>query len=284
MEKVADMSMPSIWMIGDVQGCCGSLDTLLALPDIHEDPSAHFWFAGDLVNRGPQSLATLRKVMALGDRATVVLGNHDLHLLAMAAGTRRASKKDTLQEVLDAPDAQEIIDWLRSRPLAHYEYGHLLVHAGVLPQWDAEQTLTLASEVEAALQSSNWRAHLEKMYGDTPDQWDDRLKGADRLRVIINALTRLRMCDRQGKMALNIKTEPSAQDQTLLPWFSLPKRATRDETVVFGHWSTLGLKLDHNVICLDSGCIWGGHLTAVRLQDHAVLQVPCAQTLDPSLD
>ena len=275
------MSMPSIWMIGDIQGCCASLDALLALPDIADDPGAHFWFAGDLVNRGPESLTTLRRIMSLGDRATAVLGNHDLHLLAMAAGVRRAGKKDTLEEVLKAPDAQEIIDWLRSRPLAHYDYGHLLVHAGVLPQWDAEKTLALADEVQTALRSNSWKKHLEQMYGNSPDQWDEGLTGPDRMRVIINALTRLRMCDRQGKMALSIKTEPSAQDKSLVPWFNLPKRATRDVTVVFGHWSTLGLKLDSDVICLDSGCLWGGHLTAVRLQDHAVLQVPCEQMLDP---
>lgn len=275
------MSMPSIWMIGDIQGCCASLDALLALPDIADDPGAHFWFAGDLVNRGPESLTTLRRIMSLGDRATAVLGNHDLHLLAMAAGVRRAGKKDTLEEVLKAPDAQAIIDWLRFRPLAHYDYGHLLVHAGVLPQWDAEKTLALADEVQTALRSNSWKKHLEQMYGNSPDQWDEGLTGPDRLRVIINALTRLRMCDRQGKMALSIKTEPSAQDKSLVPWFNLPKRATRDVTVVFGHWSTLGLKLDSDVICLDSGCLWGGHLTAVRLQDHAVLQVPCEQMLDP---
>ncbi|MDO9024952.1 symmetrical bis(5'-nucleosyl)-tetraphosphatase [Zwartia sp.] len=275
------MSMPSIWMIGDIQGCCASLDALLALPDIADDSGAHFWFAGDLVNRGPESLTTLRRIMSLGDRATAVLGNHDLHLLAMAAGVRRSGKKDTLEEVLKAPDAQEIIDWLRSRPLAHCDYGHLLVHAGVLPQWDAEKTLALADEVQTALRSNSWKKHLEQMYGNSPDQWDEGLTGPDRLRVIINALTRLRMCDRQGKMALSIKTEPSAQDKSLVPWFNLPKRATRDVTVVFGHWSTLGLKLDSDVICLDSGCLWGGHLTAVRLQDHAVLQVPCEQMLDP---
>lgn len=275
------MSMPSIWMIGDIQGCCASLDALLALPDIADDPGAHFWFAGDLVNRGPESLTTLRRIMSLGDRATAVLGNHDLHLLAMAAGVRRAGKKDTLEEVLKAPDAQAIIDWLRFRPLAHYDYGHLLVHAGVLPQWDAEKTLALADEVQTALRSNSWKKHLEQMYGNSPDQWDEGLTGPDRMRVIINALTRLRMCDRQGKMALSIKTEPSAQDKSLVPWFNLPKRATRDVTVVFGHWSTLGLKLDSDVICLDSGCLWGGHLTAVRLQDHAVLQVPCEQMLDP---
>jgi len=278
------MSMPSIWMIGDIQGCCGSLDLLLSQPDIQEDPNARFWFAGDLVNRGPQSLATLRRIMSLGDRATVVLGNHDLHLLAMAAGIRKNGKKDTLDEVLAAPDAQAIIEWLRRQPLAHFAYGHLLVHAGVLPEWDVEQTLELAGEVEAALQSADWKKHVQLMYGNTPDQWNDRLQGPDRLRVIINALTRVRFCDKQGRMLLNIKTEPLPGDKALIPWFSLPKRATRDVTVVFGHWSTLGLKLDSDVICLDSGCLWGGHLTAVRLQDHAVVQVPCAQSLDPRED
>lgn len=278
------MSMSSIWMIGDIQGCCASLDTLLSQPAIQEDIGAQFWFAGDLVNRGPQSLTTLRRIMSLGDRATVVLGNHDLHLLAMAAGVRKTGKKDTLDEVLAADDAQDIIDWLRKQPLAHYDFGHLLVHAGVLPQWDAEKTLTLAGEVQAALQSPDWKQHLQLMYGNTPDQWEERLKGPDRLRVIINALTRLRFCDKQGRMMLNIKTEPSKDDKSLVPWFNFPKRATRDVTVVFGHWSTLGLKLDSDVICLDSGCVWGGHLTAVRLQDHAVVQVPCAQTLNPFED
>jgi bis(5'-nucleosyl)-tetraphosphatase (symmetrical) len=284
LEKITGMSMPSIWMIGDIQGCCGSLDTLLLQPDLLDDPDTHFWFAGDLVNRGPQSLATLRRIISLGERATVVLGNHDLHLLAMAAGVRKTGKKDTLDEVLAADDAQDIIDWLRFQPLAHFEYGHLLVHAGVLPQWDAEETVALAAEVESALQSSDWKKHLQLMYGNTPDQWDDRLKGPDRLRVIINALTRVRFCDKQGRMLLNVKNEPAPGDKSLVPWFNLPKRATRDVTVVFGHWSTLGLKLDNDVICLDSGCLWGGHLTAVRLQDHAVVQIPCSQTLDPHED
>ena len=268
------MTVPSIWMIGDVQGCSLELDELLSHPEIAEDEDAEFWFAGDLVNRGPQSLATLRRNIALEDRSVAILGNHDLHLLSLAAGVRRPGKNDTLQEILDAPDAKEIIDWLRWRPLAHYAVGHLMVHAGVLAKWDVSKTLSLANEVQLALRGSNWQKMLEKMYGDEPTQWNDAHSGGKRFRVIVNALTRMRMCTPKGQMMLPIKSAPQhPRNAGLLPWFDVPDRATRDVTVVFGHWSTLGLMLRSDAICLDSGCIWGGELSAVRLQDRKLIQI-----------
>jgi bis(5'-nucleosyl)-tetraphosphatase (symmetrical) len=275
------MATPSIWIIGDVQGCCGSLDALLAHPSISEEPDAKFWFAGDLVNRGPQSLQTLRRIMSLDDRSTSVLGNHDLHLLAMAAGVKKPSKNDSLLDVLTAPDAGDLINWLRHRPLAHYEHDHLMVHAGVLPKWDVKKTLSLAHEVEQVLRSKNWQKVFLKMYGDEPVFWKEGHAGSKRLRIIINTLTRLRMCTPKGHMALNIKSSPESHRGTLVPWFDLPNRATSDVTIVFGHWSTLGLKVEPHIICLDTGCVWGGHLTAMRLQDRALVQIPCHQSIDP---
>ena len=278
------MSIPSIWMVGDIQGCCSSLDDLLAHPEISQEPLARFWFAGDLVNRGSQSLATLRRLMALEERSIAILGNHDLHLLAVAAGVRRLGKNDTLLEILEAPDAEDLINWLRWRPLAHFELGHLLVHAGVLPKWDVHKTLSLANEVEIALRSANWQKALQKMYGNEPDHWKEGHTGGKRLRVIINALTRLRMCTSKGRMALSLKTAPSQTMGDLVPWFEVPGRATQQVTVVFGPWSTLNLMLRENAICLDTGCVWGGQLTAVRLQDRRTLQVVGPQSIAPGED
>jgi len=275
------MSASSIWMIGDIQGCCESLDALLSHPEIASDPQARFWFAGDLVNRGPRSLQTLRRIMTLKDRSVVLLGNHDLHLLAVAAGVRAPGKSDTLLEILTAPDAHEIIDWLRFRLLAHFEQGHLLVHAGVLPKWTVKKTLSLAAEVQAILRGKNWQKALEKMYGNDPVHWKDEHTGGKRLRVIVNALTRLRMCNAKGHMALSIKSSPTLRHEGLMPWFDVPGRATSDVTVVFGHWSTLGLMVRPDVICLDTGCVWGGHLTAIRLQDRKMIQIPCHQGINP---
>lgn len=272
---------PNVWMIGDIQGCCGSLDDLLKQPEIACDTDARFWFAGDLVNRGPHSLTTLRRLMAMEHRSVAILGNHDLHLLAVAAGVRRPGKNDTLLEVLEAPDAQEIIDWLRWRPLAYFEAGHLLVHAGVLAKWDVNKTLALAGEVQTALRGNNWQKMLQKMYGNEPDHWKEGHTGGKRYRVIINALTRMRMCTTKGHMAIPVKGQPDPRNDLLVPWFDVPDRATRDITIVFGHWSTLGLVMRSDVICLDTGCVWGGHLTAVRRQDRRVVQVPCQQSLNP---
>ena len=267
----------SIWAIGDLQGCCDSLDALLARPEIAGDPHARFWFAGDLVNRGPASLKTLRTVMALGNRAVSILGNHDLHLLGVAAGVRKTGKSDTTQEILDAPDADVLLNWIRSRPLAHFERGHLMVHAGVLPSWTAAQTLGLASEVEGALRGPKWRDFLTKMYGNTPDAWADSLQGPDRLRVIVNALTRMRYCTLDGVMDFDAKDSSGDAPAGHVPWFDVPGRATASVTVVFGHWSTLGLVRQAGVIGLDTGCVWGGQLTAMRLEDRQIVQVQCPQ-------
>ncbi|MFA5596332.1 MAG: symmetrical bis(5'-nucleosyl)-tetraphosphatase [Pusillimonas sp.] len=277
------MSKPhDIWFIGDVQGCCQSLNELLKHPDIAEDKERELWFAGDIVNRGPQSLETVRHIMAMRKKAVTVLGNHDLNLLAVAAGVRKPGKSDTIADILKAPDADEIITWLRHRPLAHYAHGHLLVHAGVLAKWDVEKTLSLAAEVEAALRSSHWKRTLEKMYGDQPVAWSEDLGNNKRLRVIINALTRIRMCNRKGHMEFSYKNSPNAAANTgLIPWFDVPNRATANKTVVFGHWSTLGLMMRPDAICLDTGCVWGGKLTAVRLHDHKLVQVDCVQSQKP---
>lgn len=271
----------AIWVIGDVQGCCGPLNDLLSHPEIAADDDARFWFAGDLINRGPESLAALRRIRSLEDRSVAVLGNHDLHLLATAAGVRKPSKSDTLDEILEAPDAEELIDWLRFRPLAHFEQGHLMVHAGVLAKWDVAKTLSLAEEVQEALRSPNWRKSLQKMYGNEPANWKEGHKGGKRMRVIINALTRIRLCTPSGHMEFDTKVAPGAWPQGLIPWFDVPKRATRDVTIVFGHWSTLGLFLREDVICLDSGCVWGGALTGMRLQDRKLVQIRCSRFQTP---
>lgn len=270
----------SIWMVGDLQGCCAPLQALLSHPDIVNGPDTRFWFAGDLINRGPDSLGTLRRVMALQDRATTVLGNHDLHFLAIAAGIKKPGKSDTINDILDAPDAHELISWLRHRPLAHYEQGHLLVHAGVLPAWSVKKTLALAAEVESALQGPNWKDMLERMYGNEPTHWDDKLCGGKRLRVIVNALTRMRMCTPKGHMEFEHKGAP-VNNRHIMPWFDVPDRTARKDTIVFGHWSTLGLMLRPDAICLDTGCIWGRKLTAVRLSDHKVVQIACEQYQSP---
>lgn len=275
------MKEPDIWMIGDIQGCCDSLDALINHPEIAEDPNARFWLAGDLVNRGSQSLNTLRRLMTMDDKTVVLLGNHDLHLLAVAAGVRAPNKNDTLHEILTAPDAGDIIDWVRHRKLAHFEHDHLLVHAGVLPKWTVKKTLLLAHEVQEQLRGKQWQKAIQKMYGNEPVQWKEQHKGGKRLRVIVNALTRLRMCTEKGHMALSIKSSPNQHHEGLLPWFDVPGRATADTTVVFGHWSTLGLTIRPDLVCLDTGCVWGGHLTAVRLRDKKVVQVACHQSMDP---
>ncbi len=264
-------------VIGDVQGCLDSLHALLAqVPD-----GERLLFVGDIVNRGPQSLAALRFVRSLGDRAIVLLGNHDLHLLAVAAGIRPLHADDTLQEILDAPDRDELIDWLRRRPLAHFEAGALFVHAGVLPQWTLEKTLSLAREVEARLRADDYRAFLATMYGNAPARWDDELEGADRLRCVINALTRLRFLAADGTMDFKVKEGAAAAPPGFVPWFEHPRRATRGTPVVFGHWSTLGLLLRDDAICLDTGCVWGGRLTAMSWPARRIVQVDCPQARDP---
>lgn len=270
----------SIYAIGDLQGCHPSLGLLLDKIG-QEDPHARLVFVGDLVNRGPQSLDTLRTVRSLGTRATALLGNHDLHLLAVSQGIRKAHAGDTLDDILHAPDRDEWIDWVRHRPLAHQEHGHLMVHAGVLPQWTTAQVLGLAQEVESVLRGPDWADFLHEMYGNQPAQWDDALTGTDRLRCIVNALTRIRYCTSDGAMELSNKEAFGPHLEGFTSWFDMPGRATADTTVVFGHWSTLGLILRPNLIGLDTGCVWGGKLTALRLQDRAIAQVSCPQYQRP---
>jgi bis(5'-nucleosyl)-tetraphosphatase (symmetrical) len=261
----------ALWIIGDVQGCLGSLQALLAkLP-----PQARLVFVGDLVNRGPDSLGALRLVKSLGGRAVALLGNHDLHLLAAAAGIRPQHDDDTLADILAAPDRDQLLDWLRARPLAHREAGALFVHAGVLPQWSAERTLALAGEVEARLRAPDHREFLATMYGNRPARWDERLEGADRARVVINALTRLRFVTADGAMELKVKDGARDAPPGLMPWFEHPARATRGMPLVFGHWSTLGLMLRDDAVCLDTGCVWGGALTALAWPSRRLVQVRC---------
>ena len=270
----------STYAIGDLQGCCDECERLLER--IAFDPAQDtVWLVGDLINRGPASLATLRLARALGSAARVVLGNHDLHLLATAHGVRAPGRSDTLRPILEAPDAAELLDWVRTRPLAHHEHGILMVHAGVLPQWSVADTLVRAAEVELVLRSEQWGELLANMYGNTPDHWRDDLAGWDRLRVIINVFTRLRFCDAGGQMEFDIKEGAAAAPPGYLPWFDVPGRRTAGTPIVFGHWSTLGLLLRPDLMGIDTGCVWGGRLSALRLEDRALFQVECPAHQNP---
>jgi bis(5'-nucleosyl)-tetraphosphatase (symmetrical) len=264
--------------IGDLQGCDDALQRLLAHLPPGEGP---LWFCGDLVNRGPDSLGALRRVRAMGPDAVSVLGNHDLHLLAVASGARRPQRADTLEAILAATDRDACIDWLRTRPLAHRQGEVLLVHAGLWPQWDADDAMHCAAEVERVLRSPDWGDFLRTMYGDRPDRWDDALSGDDRLRAIVNAFTRMRYLSPDGRMDFATKEGPGAHPEGLLPWFEAPGRRSAPTTVVFGHWSTLGLLVRPNLIGLDTGCVWGGALTAIRLEDRRTFSVDCPQARAP---
>lgn len=270
----------SPFVIGDLQGCSEALDLLLARIDL-EAAQAQLVFVGDLVNRGPDSLGCLHRIRAMGNRARVVLGNHDLHLLAVAHGIRPPGRSDTLSELLAAPDRDELLDWLRQQPLALMADDHLIVHAGVLPEWTIEQTLALAGEVSAVLRGSGWMDFLSQMYGNQPTGWHDDLQGMDRLRCIVNALTRLRFCTAQGEMEFDSKEGPGRPPEGYMPWFDVPARRTQHSPIVFGHWSTMGLTLRPNLIGLDTGCVWGGKLSALRLSDRALVQVDCPQCQRP---
>ena len=256
----------AVYAIGDVQGCYAPLQQLLERLrfDAARD---RLWFTGDLVNRGPQSLEVLRFVKSLGERALCVLGNHDLHLLAVAAGAAKFKKRDTLDEILKAPDRNELLHWLRSRPLLHHDadLGCTLVHAGLLPPWNLGDAQRLAREAEATLHGEEYAEFFHHMYGDLPDHWNENLRGHDRWRVIVNAFTRLRYCDLDGNMDLRPKGPPGSQPPDLLPWFQIPSRRSRGQKIVFGHWSALGLWQGDDVIGLDSGCLWGRSLSAARL-------------------
>jgi bis(5'-nucleosyl)-tetraphosphatase (symmetrical) len=267
------------WAIGDVQGCCEELEELLGRIHFSADRD-RLWFVGDLVNRGPYSLRALRLVRSLGDSALCVLGNHDLHLLAVALAGEKLRKNDTLDEILAAADRDRLLQWLLQLPLAVHEpdCGDLLVHAGVVPQWSAAQTMTLAGEVEQALRHDP-RGTLSQMYGDQPDHWQQTLSGADRIRFTVNVLTRLRFCTPDGRVDLKQKGKPASAHKPLIPWFKAPNRASAELRLVFGHWSALGIHRERGILALDSGCVWGGALSAANLDDPAtpIISVPSRQ-------
>ncbi len=276
----------ALYLIGDVQGCDAALGQLL--DTVAFSPSRdRLIVLGDLVNRGPASLAALRRLVALGDAAQTLLGNHDLHLLGLACGVRRPHRLDTATDVLAAPEREALLRWLRQRPLAWREHDVLMVHAGVLPSWTSAQTLALAAEVQAVLRSADWADFLQQMYGNEPDRWQGDLQGADRLRVIVNALTRLRFCTPDGRMEFATKEGgAAAAPPGYLPWFDVPGRRTAGEVLAFGHWSTLGwIENRPTLLSLDTGCVWGGCLTAVRLEPGAHvaerIQVRCPQAQRP---
>lgn len=264
------------YAIGDIQGCFDSLQQLLAKCAF--DPARdRLWLVGDLVNRGPRSLETLRFVRSLGKAALTVLGNHDLYLLMVAEGGAKArGKDDTLQPILDAPDCAELLDWLRQQPLCHVEDDYCMVHAGLLPQWSIKKARKLAREVEAALQGEQYREFIANMWGSQPDRWSDDLEGWPRLRAVVNAMTRMRFCSADGVMDFKVKGELARAPAGYMPWFEVPGRKSAKSVLVTGHWSALGFRQSENMLALDSGCLWGGHLTAVRLEDRQVFQIDCA--------
>jgi len=273
------------YLIGDVQGCDEALGRLLQTVDFSASRDT-LYLLGDLVNRGPDSVAVLRRMMALDGAAHCVLGNHDLHALALAAGVRAPGRMDTLQALLQAPDRDGLLAWLRQQAMALQAHGVLMVHAGVLPQWSAADTLARATELEGVLRGPGWQDFLHQMYGNEPARWDNALQGPARLRVIVNALTRLRFCTADGTMEFDTKEGASGAPPGHMPWFDVPDRRTAGDVVAFGHWSTLGWLGRHDVIALDSGCVWGGCLSALRLQPqgaHELLQVRCPQTQVPGV-
>ena len=264
----------AIYAIGDIQGCFYSFQSLLK--KIQFNPANdQLWLVGDLINRGSGSLEVLRWIFDHQSSLITVLGNHDLHTLVVAEGFVNAHRSDTIKELLDAPDAYELLTWLRHQPLLHFEHEHLMVHAGLLPKWTSLNAQLLAQEVQQALRDENYRDFLKHLYGNQPAGWDDALIGWDRLRVITNAMTRLRICTESGDMEFKFKGELANQPDGFMPWFEVPGRASIDTKIIFGHWSALGVYIANNVYALDSGCLWGGALTALRLDDKAVFQVPC---------
>lgn len=260
----------AIYAIGDVQGCFDELTALVKKISFNPKKDK-LWFVGDLVNRGPKSLETLRWIKSLGDKATTVLGNHDLHLLAAYAGIREVKKTSSLHHVVHAKDIKELIDWVRQQPLMHYDsnLNIAMVHAGLLPSWTIKKALLRASEVENVLRSNHYLDFLKNMYGDQPNEWDKTLKGWDRLRVITNTFTRLRYCNPCGIMDLNEKGPVGSQADGLKPWFEIESRNSLDTKIIFGHWSTLGSYNGNNVIAIDTGCIWGGCITAIRIDNNS---------------
>ena len=280
---MADNRRMAIYLIGDVQGCDEALGRLLHTIDFSPSRDT-LYLLGDLVNRGPDSVAVLRRLMAMQGAARCVLGNHDLHALAVSAGVRRPSRMDTLKGLLLAEDRTPLLDWLCQQAMALQAHGVLMVHAGVLPQWSADDTLACAAEVQAVLRGPEAVDFLAQMYGNEPARWQDELQGPERLRVIVNALTRLRFCAADGTMEFDTKEGAHGAPAGFMPWFDVPKRRTAGDVVAFGHWSTLGWLGRSDVIAMDSGCVWGGCLSALRLQangQHELMQVRCTQAQVP---
>lgn len=279
------------YLIGDLQGCCQPFLDLL--DRISFSPSRdHLILLGDMVNRGPQSLQTLNIIMQLDNAVTCLLGNHDMHLIGVAYGARQQSRHDTLSEILNSPNRWRYIDWLRQQHLALYQHGWLMVHAGVVPQWDIEQTLACALEVEEALRSPDIGRLINELFGNTPDQWSNSLKGSKRLRFILNTLTRTRFCSASGRLDFKLRNITKSPTPDLMPWFEVPGRRTADTPIAFGHWSVMGLVQRPNLLGLDTGCLWGGQLTAACIDDSKsatipdaestpILQVTCPLALDP---
>lgn len=266
------------FVIGDVQGCFDELQELVEYISF-KPKKDQLWFVGDLVNRGPQSLQTLRWIKSLGNSAVTVLGNHDLHLLAAYAGVKEISTNSSLYPVLQANDVDILMEWLRHQPLMAYNR-HLefvMVHAGLAPQWKIQHALNYAKEVEDILRSNKYKDFLNNMYGDQPDQWNDRLKNWDRLRTITNFMTRVRYCNNQGVMSFSDKGPPGTQSAHMKPWYEIASRKSQDTCVVFGHWSTLGYLHDNNIISTDTGCLWGGLLTAIKIEAESltIYQLNC---------
>ena len=270
----------AIYAIGDVQGCFTQLQTLL--DKIKFNPAKDtLWFAGDIINRGPDSLETIRFIKSLGDRAITVLGNHDLHLLAVANGRGKQGKKDTIKDILNAPDRKELLDWLILQPLMHYDKKHnvCMVHAGIHPQWSIQQALSYAAEVETVLRGKKSHEFFHHMYGDKPPKWSEKLKGWDRLRFITNVFTRMRYCDEELHLALRDKGAPGKQPPGIHPWFEFENQQIKDTGIIFGHWSTLPNPGIENLYPLDTGCLWGGKLTAIKVNKKMskLIQVDCPQ-------
>lgn len=274
----------AVYAIGDVQGCLDELQLLLEKIN-YRPKKDQLWFAGDLVNRGPKSLETLRFIKSLPN-TKIVLGNHDLSLLAMAYTKKSPSSNDTIDDILSAPDRDELLDWLRHQKLFHRskKWGYCMVHAGIHPRWSVKKARLYAKEVEAEIRGPNCKAFLKNMYGNQPDQWDKSLTGYDRLRLITNILTRMRYCTAEGQLNLKLKANPGKQTKgKYMPWFDVIKRKSRDDKIIFGHWSTLGLVQRKNIYAIDTGCLWGGKLTALRIDTEIpeIIQVNAINGIKP---
>jgi len=271
------------YAIGDIQGCYNALRQLL--DKIKFNPNVdQLWFTGDLINRGPKSLKTLRFIKSLGSSARSVLGNHECHFLAVSRGHKKAHRTDTFNNIINAPDAEELTEWVRGLPFFYEDtnLGYSMLHAGVPPQWTLAATRKYALELQAVIQGEHVDDFLASMYGSKPDKWDKTLTGNDRMRFIINCFTRLRFCDKHGRLNLKSKGGLGSQPAGLMPWFDVPNRKTVDDNIVFGHWSALGVHNKNNTTCLDGGCLWGGSLAALKLGSSDIISVDCERTLKPT--